>query len=223
LAALLAVTPMVAQTGAREGARKKMDIDISEVKLPDAAFWATTNHDPGQDPIPDKYKTSHFGVVIDGPATVAINERETLPVFAYYMGSYQQVATHNFPHAAHIVAVDPINNRLFTAPFVQKRGETILSPERTPASHLPKGYLMTFQQFDAKERLELPWKPGRLITQVILFDLVSNRIETKLAAGADSFVDPALPSQPRVSRFWKGASRYRLMAPGAYPCAPRSR
>jgi len=186
---MLAATTLPAQPGAREGARKKMNIDISPVKLPDTTFWATGPHDPGLDPIPAKFKTSYFGIVIDGPKAVPIKERATLPVFAYYMGTYRETATRDFPHSAQVVSIDPVRNQIYVAPFVRQRGETILSPERAPEADLPEGYLMTFQSFDVRARVELPWSPGRVITQVILLDLASNRIETKLEGGVGAFVD----------------------------------
>jgi len=186
---MIATTTLPAQPGAREGARKKMNIDISPIKLPDTTFWATGPRDPGLDPIPAKFKTSHFGIVIDGPKAVPIKERATLPVFAYYMGTYRETATRDFPHSAQVVSVDPDRNKIYVAPFVQQRGETILSPERAPEVDLPEGYLMTFQRFDVRARVELPWSPSRVITQVILLDLASNRIETELGAGVGAFVD----------------------------------
>ena len=166
-----------------------MAIDISPVKLPDTAFWATDDRDPGLDPVAKAFQTTHFGILIDGPTTVRIKERDTLPVFTYYMGTYRQAATRNFPHSAIVVSMDPARNEIYVAPFIRRRPEANLSSKRLPEDQIPKGYAMAFKSLDVRERARIPWRGGRIVTQVILFDLASNRIETRLEAGIDTFVD----------------------------------
>ena len=186
LAALLAATSLLSQPVPT----KSMSIDISSCKLPDSAFWATGDHDPGDDPIPAKYLTSHFGVLIDGPASISTAKHSTLPLFVYFLGSIRQTATRNFPHTAHIVAVDPVVNQIRVAPLIEaKEGFSPGVPIGSP-SDLPVGFATVFQRADARERLDLPWSPGRVISQVIMLDMESNRVETKLTAGASDFVDP---------------------------------
>lgn len=168
-----------------------MNIDISSLKLPDTAFWNTgDDHDPMSDPIPAKYLTSHFGVLADGPASVSIAQRSALPLFVYFLGSFRQTATRNFPHAAHIVAVDPVLNKIRVASLIERKEGFSPGSLSSPASALPVGYTVTFQRADVRERLHLPWSPGRVISQVIMLDMESNRVETKLTAGASDFVDP---------------------------------
>ena len=192
-----------------------MNIDISSVHLPDMAFWQNNDEvDRGLDPLLRKYKFSHFGVLIDAPHEVMLPSRDTLPVFAYYMGSYRQVATHSFPKGALLVAVDPDTNMLWAAPFMADSGEDIPVRESTPPDQLPEGYLSTFQALDARERVRLPWKPSRVILQVILLDLASNRVETKLEGGPGLFVDEEKES------FLK-AERAKLNPPSPFPALPR--
>ncbi len=191
LSGLLAAAVLLGQTGARAGARKLMTNEIESVRLPDTAFWNSGSSDRGLDPIVKKFKTSYFGIVIDGPREVPLQERETLPLFAYYMGTYKQTATRSFPRVAAIVTMEPEKDQIFVAPFVQKRGETKLKGGTVPEADLPAGYLMTFQAADVRARVELPWVAGRVISQVLLMDLHSNRLETKLVAGSGAFSDPA--------------------------------
>jgi hypothetical protein len=187
---LVAAGLLLAQTGSKTGARKLMKNELEAVRLPDSAFWEAGSEDHGVDPVVKKYKTSYFGVLIDGPREVPLSNRHTLPVFTYYMGSYKQTAKRDFPRVAAIVAMDPERNEIRVSPFLEKRGESLLTDETEPEANLPEGYQMTFQAVDLRERTELPWRPGRVITQVLLMDLNSNRLETRLVGGSGTFVDP---------------------------------
>lgn len=181
---------LLAQTGSREGARKLMTNELEAVRLPDSAFWETGSRDHGLDPLVKKYKTSHFGILIDGPREVVLSSRDTLPVFTYYMGSYKQTATRDFPRVASVVVMDPDRNHIHVAPFLEKRGESLLTDETEPEANLPDGYQMTFHKVDLRRRTELPWAAGRVLSQVLLMELSSNRLETKLIAGSGAFADP---------------------------------
>ena len=187
-----------------------MNIDISSLRLPDSAFWEADSRDHGLDPVVKKFRTSYFGIVVDGPGEVILSNRSTLPLFAYYMGKYGEVATRDFPRAALVVAMDPDRNEIRVVPFVRKRGETLFTGKKVPASDLPDGYLMTFQALDVRSRTELPWVPGRVISQILLLDLASNRIETRLLGGAGSFVD-------EEKEKFLAAERAKLNPPAPYP------
>lgn len=188
-AALLAAASLFAQSVHSESVKKSMTIDISSTKLPDSAFWAGGDHDAMDDPIPAKYLTSHFGVLADGPASVSLGEHATLPLFVYFLGSLRQTATRNFPHAAHLVSVDPASNKIRLAALAERKEGLSATPESLPADGLPDGYAVNFLNAELRARLHLPWTAGRVITQVLLFDMESNRVETTLAAGADTYID----------------------------------
>ena len=191
VAALLAAASLLSQPRPTESAKSPMNIDISSLKLPDSAFWNTgDDHDPMSDPIPAKYLTSHFGVLADGPASVSIAQHSALPLFVYFLGSFRQTATRNFPHAAHLVAVDPVLNKIRIASLIERKEGFSPGSPSFPASAQPEGYAVTFQRTDVRGRLHLPWAPGRVISQVIMLDMESNRVETKLIAGTSDFVDP---------------------------------
>lgn len=164
--------------------------EIESVRLPDTAFWDADSEDRGLDPIVKRFKTSYFGILIDGPREVQLQSRETLPLFAYYMGTYEQSATRAFPRAALIVTMDPERNRIAVAPLVRRKDEAPSKKETVPAARMPAGYLMTFQEAELRKSLKLPWTAGRVISQVLLMDLQSNRLETKLVAGSGTFSDP---------------------------------
>jgi hypothetical protein len=187
---LVAAGLLLAQTGSREGARKLMTNELEAVRLPDSAFWEAGSQDHGLDPLVKKYKTSHFGILVDGPREVMLSSRETLPLFTYYMGSYRATAKRDFPRVASIVVMAPERNEIHVAPLLEKRGESLLTGETEPEANLPEGYQMIFQMVDVRRRTELPWRAGRVISQVLLWDLLSNRLETKLVAGSGAFSDP---------------------------------
>ncbi len=190
-----------------------MNVDISAVRLPDSAFWGTGDRDPGLDPIVEKYKTEYFGVLIDGPGEVNLENHAQLPLFAYYMGSYKQSATRDFPQRALVVVVDPDRNELRVAKLLRENaGEKAAPGPHTPPAELPDGWVMTFQRVDARARTEMPWAAGRAISQVLLLDLASNRVETKLTPGG-GFVD--LEKEKFLAR-----ERAKLDPHGPYPNLP---
>lgn len=215
-----------------------MSIEIESLRLPDSAFWESDSRDPGLDPLPNQYETELFGILIDGPREVSIENKSTLPLFAYYMGSYKQVVTRDFPHAASMVAVDPDRNQIYVAPLAGKSDEPPPPRESVPDSEIPEGYVTTFSEKDLRKAIELPWKSGRIISQVILLDLYSNRIETKLVQGSGAFhdvekekflaaeraqKDPSAPFPPMpssiLSTVWSG--EIPSMEPGIKLAAPR--
>lgn len=184
--ALLAAATLLSQPETK----KKMSIDFSSLKLPDSAFWTPGSRDPGRDPIPEKLLFSHFGVLIDAPSTARVNEQNSLPLFAYFLGSFRQIATRNFPHDAHIVAVDPAHNIIRVAPLAERKEGFPEGAASSPASEMPEGFAAVFHRADVREQTHLPWSSGRVISQVIMLDMESNRVETNLIAGASAFVDP---------------------------------
>lgn len=190
LSGWLAVAALLGQTDGKVGARTLMTNEIESVRLPDAAFWDAASSDRGLDPIVKKFKTSYFGILIDGPREVQLQSRETVPLFAYYMGTYKQSASRPFPRKAVIVAIEPEQNQIFAVPLVRKKDDADPNEETVPEAELPAGYLMTFQAADLRRSLKLPWAAGRVVSQVLLMDLHSNRLETKLVAGSGTFSDP---------------------------------
>ena len=168
--------------------RSGMSVDISEVRLPDEAFWAT-GADRGRDPLVREYKLTHFGVLIDAPREVSLAARKTFPLFAYYLGKTSQVATRSFGDHGLLVVMDPDRNELHLADAEQDDGD------REPVEGAPggtgalEGWLANISEIDLRERIPALWRAGRVISQVVLLDLPSNRVETKLMAGASAFVD----------------------------------
>lgn len=171
-----------------DNGRNGMSIDITSVRLPDEAFWGT-GADRARDPLVRKYKTSHFGVLIDGPRNVGLAARKTLPLFAYYMGTFQQTASRSFLDNGLLVAVDPDRNELYLASAIVDDGERIREPETTKPEEMPQGWVAEIHELDVRERVNLPWKPGRILSQIVLLDLPSNRVETKLESGPNAFTD----------------------------------
>ncbi|MFN0104972.1 MAG: hypothetical protein ACKV2U_23165 [Bryobacteraceae bacterium] len=191
-----------------------MSIDISSVRLPDEAFWQS-GADHGRDPLVRKYKTSHFGVLVDAPREVAIAGQKTLPLFAYYMGTFAQVASRSFLDHGLLVAVDPDRNELYVADAEQDDGERIRVPNTAKAEDMPTGWVAEIKDLDVRERIQLPWKPGRILLQVVLLDLPSNRVETKLNGGPSAFVDPEKEK-------FLAEERGRQNPPGPFPALPAS-
>jgi hypothetical protein len=67
---------------------------------------------------------------------------------------------------------------------MHKKDDANLNKETVPEAELPTGYSMTFQAAEWRESVKLPWYSVGVISQVLLWDLPSNRLETNLAAGS---------------------------------------
>ncbi len=166
-----------------------MSLDLSSVHLPDDAFWKS-GADHGTDPLVRKYKTTHFGVLVDAPREVDLSRRTTLPLLTYYLGTYSQVASRSFPDHALLFIMDPERNELSVAPAEPDDPETEPDSPETSQGDMPQGWVAEIRELDIRERVQLSWKPARILSQIILLDLPSNRVETRLVAGNSTYVDP---------------------------------
>jgi len=166
-----------------------MSIDIKALHLPDETFWGSS--DRASDPVVRKYKTSHFGVFIDAPGEVHLKNKSTLPVFVYYMGEFKQLATRDFDNDALIVAMDVERNALSICSASSADAGEDPDPDWVPPPPGPigNGYNASIRTIEVRERLEFPWKPGRFIFQIVLLDLVSPRVETRLIGSTSEFED----------------------------------
>jgi hypothetical protein len=188
-----------------------MSIDMKALHLPDESFWG--KGDRILDPVIRQHGRSYFGVAIDAPAKVNLAERHTLPAFVYYMGSFQQMASRDLDKHGVIAVMDVDQNYLKVVRAGSQDGGEDPDPDAPKPPNLgivSQGYGSSAQTVELRERLELPWKPARLILQAILLDLPSPRIETKLVSGASQFEDP------EVQKFL-AAERAALNPPAPFP------
>lgn len=160
-----------------------MTLDLEKFRLPDSAFW-NTGQDRALDPIIEEFKTEHFGPLIDAPRQVDLTKHSTLPLFAYFMGTYEQLATRSFTRQAILVTVHPDQNHITISRAAKDDGDRVKRPKSKEPEELPDGYLAEIHEFDLRELAGLQWKPGRILTQILILDLASNRVETVLKGGA---------------------------------------
>lgn len=197
---------------------------MNALHLPDDAFWSEGNR--AFDPVVRKHGTSHFGVIVDAPRRVDLAARKTLPVFLYYMGEFRQLVTRDLQKQGLVAVVDVERNALWITPArVQDAGEDP-DPEamEPPEEPIPDGYATEIQTLELRERLELAWKPARLISQAILLDLQSPRVETELVAGSGSFQDPEVAKFVAEERAAQNPpAPFPALAPGdRYPSYSRT-
>lgn len=185
-----------------------MTADLSKYHLADDHFWGGAAR-PG-DPLAAAFRGKYFGVLIDAPHEVVLSARPTLPVFAYYMGTFREMFTRSFVDQALIVAIDPEANELYVAPAADASEERIAVADPTRPEDLPNGNSVEAAEIELRGQLQIPWTPGPLIAQVVMLDLASNRVTIQRKAGSGAFRDD------EKERFL-AAERARRDPEGPYP------
>jgi len=179
--------------------RYKEDIlDISEYKLEDKAFWA--QGDRVMDPVVQELKGSYFGVIVDAPKRIYMNEKDMFPVFTYYMGTFKELATRDYENQAIMTALDLSTNQLYWSWAIgdppegdEPLGEPDVPPELFDAMEEEEeieGGNVSINELDLRNLLQLPWQPTRFMIGVIMLDMVSNRLCVSLEKSPSAYEDP---------------------------------
>jgi hypothetical protein len=131
------------------------------------------------------------GVGLDGPTTVDVERRATLPVVGARVATYEDMARVSFQRRAVLVATRLEANRTFAA-LATSPDE--LPPERPPAPRgdrpPTKGKGAVFALYDARARLGLPWRPGTYLLGLLLQDVASPRLRVTLTEPPSALGDP---------------------------------
>jgi hypothetical protein len=166
-------------------------MDIKAYKLPDAAFWSSS--DRGSDPIPNKLIGEYSGVLIDAPKRVLTDQRKTLPAGLYQLGSAKELSAVPFHRYGVLTAMDVITNRLYTVGGrVLKSGPEARSKGPLDPDNIPEGDLCVAQEVQLRDVFDLPWKPGRYLITAMLRDKISNRAPVELSRSQGAYEDPAV-------------------------------
>jgi hypothetical protein len=170
-----------------------------EFRLKDEKFWEDS--DPVEEALVERFKETDFmGLGLDGPRTVRLDQKETVPLLGVRASSIRDNIGLSLQRRAvvvtsHLEGTVTLAATAFRQPDEPRR----LADPRDPAT-LPKGRTVKTFSVSLSDRLpELPWKPGTWQTTVLLYDQRSNAVVTRLqeAASPDPAVQEFLNAQRR--------------------------
>ncbi len=134
---------------------------------------------------------------IAAPSRVPLNSRETLPVAVVRVAPARELGKHPID-AAVVTAVD-LDTGALSADLAFSRDNQMpmvalpLPPEfAADAGPEPGGVSSLVKTLDARERLDVEWRPGKYLLTLLLRDHVSNRRAVELVASPSSYEDPAV-------------------------------
>jgi hypothetical protein len=124
--------------------------------------------------------------VIGAPRVVSLKDRESLPVVVERTATLDHMARLPFrPHAV-LTAVDLKTNTVYAYMAIVKN---VKEPKRYDGPPL-EGMGGEAFVINARQQLNLPWTPGRLLLGLVMRDQVSNRVRVDLRKGG--YADPAV-------------------------------
>jgi hypothetical protein len=188
-------------TRAKAGAeRKTKTMDITPYKSADEAFWTTT--DRGSDKIASDLVGDYQGLLVDAPAKVPIDQRQTLPAGIYHLGSIREVSTVPFKRFGVFTAMNATENQLHVAGgrSFDQDDDIIEAPQPADASKYPAGDMSATESVELRSVMQLPWEPSRYLLTAVIRDKVSNRAAVELCQSASCFVDPEVVKYREAER-----------------------
>jgi hypothetical protein len=180
---------------------RKQPMTQGPFALSDDEFWGEPlNHlDKASAPYDMKPKRA---LLVDGPKEVDLQARESLPVPVYYLHSAADAFSFAFQNVAIVVAARAEDRAVFCNMAAPRITVPMEPPEGKPS---PTTFFGDSKVLNLKER-GLPWKPGTWFVNVIVRDLVSNRVQIHLGEPASKYKDP------EVEKFLK-SQKYPPPAP----------
>jgi hypothetical protein len=159
-------------------------MEAENIGLSDEEFWSNPLKDDDESIPPD-------GLYLGAPGSVALGSRHTLPLLVRRSVSLKDSIAVLFKRYALVHGIDVQSNRVFANYAVEQ--DNAVYEDRDPAV-LARVKGRTLQPFliDARERLDLPWRPSTMLFTVTVRDRVSNRRLVTLGRGAGAYEDPAV-------------------------------
>ncbi len=130
------------------------------------------------------------GLVIAGPESAAVDHEPSLPVIGFRLFDTHEGHPVQLSSCGLVTTVHVESGR-----FVAARIEDARDDRPTPEPSRPPKRGEVAQQFEvdvAERSRDLPWRPGTLITTILLADRRSNRVRTRVTAGSAAEADPAV-------------------------------
>lgn len=175
---------------------------VGPLGITGAQYWDSPwlNTDALYDELRPKPGTT---LILDAPARVDVEKRQTLPLLAYHAG--RSLELYRVPFEGHglVTAMDVDRNVLYASPVLPVE-------DRDPIEDPVPGFHAVARILDLRELLGLLWRPSRLVVRGFLLDQSVDPLEVELVPAARIFDDPAMnayvterrdaPRPPRVSR-----------------------
>lgn len=208
LASCAALPPL--QAGERPAARTegRKSVSTGPLNLNDADFWSDPRRTRGEieSPLLDAGRDV---LLFDAPVVVPIDVQATAPAQALRVARLSTLRDWPFREHAIVVGVDLANNMVQAALAVEPPDRPVPPPE--PASDRPAQVGMGSETFtiDLRQRLELPWEPGRVQARLIVGDQFTPARTLELKT-TSKHVDP------EVERF-RAEQRLKTCVPALMP------
>ena len=152
--------------------------------LKDADFWG--------DPLQPAGGIPEDGLHLAAPSAVGLSKRDTLPLVVRRAGLMRELSSLPFPQRAVLTAVELEGNRFYSgfALDADEDVEEVFTAQ--DLEEMGEGRMLQPYLLEAREQLNLPWQPARLLLGVILRDKISNRCKVGLGAEPGAYEDPAI-------------------------------
>lgn len=173
-ASLGAAPGLYAEPGQNDNHHRRMAVtSTGPLKLSDDDFWGHPERTRREAARPF-VKARQEALLLDAPLQVQLNARETLPLQVLRVATPSSFQRQAFDRYAVLVTTDLVNNITLAATAVAPSIDETSAPEPIDASlPLPEGIGTEAYTIDLRERLNLPWEPGRLLVRLIMLDQIT--------------------------------------------------
>jgi hypothetical protein len=155
-------------------------------RLEDDAFW--TDPYGARDELDARLG---LGLFVGGPAFVALDRRDTLPVLAYQAATFAEARAAHLASDGVACAVDLTTQRLHAGKIaVRDRALPIRSGAPASPGRPPRGSTSELRSFDLRARAGLPWYPTTLVVRLVLMGQASPPVVIELGPGSTTHDDP---------------------------------
>ena len=177
----------------------QQEIFTNLAALPDAEFFALPS--PRSDAAEAQLARSGFeGMVVNAPAVVDIAVRQSLPL----MMLRRMSVLRNWEARPHLntqlMAVDLDRGDVYVRNAYQESKrrwpavvEKSMSGER-PGEDAAEDAFAKVDVFDARQLLQLPWRPAHLLVRMVYLDWVSNAVKVELQQAGNGLVVAPYPA-----------------------------
>lgn len=188
-------------------------MDQGELGFRDAQFWEDFGENE-QRLVEDFGERDFEGLVLDGPQQVELESRSDLPLVGVRASSIRDNVMVSLQRRLLVVASRLDSDEVCAGTAFRINDDARRPPKPKDESAIPKGRTVKAFRILANDRIEdLPWRPGTLQAQLLLFDRRSNPVTARLVGKE--------PSDPAVREFL-AAQRRPAYPPAIAPAIPRA-
>ncbi|RVU46504.1 hypothetical protein [Rubrivivax rivuli] len=178
------------------------------LQLDDADFWSDPERTRRQVAAPLEAARRNV-LLFDAPTRVPLETRESLPTQALHVGDSRSFRDRPYERFAVVLATDLDNNITVAAAAVPPiEDETAPLPPIDRSAPVQDAVGNDAYTIDLRERLNLPWEPGRYLARMILLDELTPPRLIELTS--------ARPPDPAVERYQQEAAN-RTRVPALVP------